>query len=79
MVVITVENYANAGVHTITVKDEKLFWVKMIDVQKGLGLKNMPDLVRKEVCGLFKTNNPTEEQKKRYIRPESEITEKPVE
>ena len=50
----------------------------MIDVQKRLGLKNMPDLVRKEVCRIFKINNPTEEQKKRYIRPESETTKKPV-
>ena len=28
MVVITVEKYANAGVHTITVENKKLFWVK---------------------------------------------------
>ena len=40
MVVITVEKYANAGVHTKTADNKKLFWVKMIDVQKGLGLKN---------------------------------------
>ena len=32
MVIITVENYLNARVHTITVKDKKLFWVKMVDV-----------------------------------------------
>ena len=36
MVVITVEAYKNAQVHTITVKNEELFWVKMIDVQNGL-------------------------------------------
>ena len=34
MLVITVENYSNAGTHTITVKTKELFWVKMIDVQK---------------------------------------------
>ena len=38
----------------------------MIDVQKGLGLKNMPDLVKKEICGMFETTNPTEEQKYIY-------------
>ena len=59
-------------------KSIKLFWVKMIDVQKGLRLKNMPDLVRKEICGIFETKNPTEEQKKKYIRTESEITKKPA-
>ena len=78
MVVITAEKYANAGVHTITVKNNKLFWVKIIDVQKGLVLKNMSDLVKKEICVIFETKNPTEEQKKKYIRTESEITEKPA-
>ena len=29
MVVITVEKYENAVVHTITVKNKKLLWVKM--------------------------------------------------
>ena len=36
MVVITVEAYKNAKVNTITVKNTKLFWVKVIDVQNGL-------------------------------------------
>ena len=78
MVVIIVEKYANAGVHTVTVKNKKIFGVKMIMVQKGLGLKNMPDLVKKEICGIFDTKNPTKEQKKKYIRTESEITKKPA-
>ena len=47
MVVITIEKYGNALVHTITVENKKLFWVKMTDMQKGLGLKNMSDLVEK--------------------------------
>ena len=41
MVVVTVEKYANAEVHTIAVKNKKLFWVKMSDVVKGLGVKNI--------------------------------------
>ena len=47
MVLITVQAYAKAGTHTIKVGNRELFWVKMTDVQKGLGLKNMPDLVKK--------------------------------
>ena len=35
MVVITVQKYTDAEVHTIVVGDRELFWVKMIDVQKG--------------------------------------------
>ena len=55
-------------VHTITVKNKELFWVKMVNVQKGLGLKNVPDLVRKEIQGIYETKYPTEDQKKKYIR-----------
>ena len=33
MVEITVESSKNTGVHTITVGNRKLIWVKMIDVQ----------------------------------------------
>ena len=31
MVIITAEAYENAKVHTITVGNKKLFWVKMTD------------------------------------------------
>ena len=39
MVVITVQAYAEARVDTIKVENRELFWVKIIDVQKGLVLK----------------------------------------
>ena len=64
MVVITAEAYKNAGVDIITIKNKELFWVKTSDVQNGLGLKNVPDLVRKEICGIFETKDLTKEQKK---------------
>ena len=78
MVAITVQAYTEARLHAIKVGNRELFWVKTIDVQKGLDLKNMSDLVRKEICGIFETKTPTEEQKKKYIRTESEITKKPA-
>ena len=34
----------------------------MYDVQKGLVIKNIYDLARKEVCGIFETKNFTEYQ-----------------
>ena len=46
----------------------------MMGVQKGLGIKNIHDLARKEVCGIFETKNVTEEQKRKYIRTEREIS-----
>ena len=53
MVVITVQNYTDTEVHTITVENRELFWVKMIDVQNRLGIENVSDLVRKGICGIF--------------------------
>ena len=55
MVVITIQKYTDAEVHTITVGNRELFWVRMIDVQKELGIKNISDLVRKDIQGIFQT------------------------
>ena len=74
MVAITVEAYKNAKVNTITVKNEKLFWVKMIDVQNGLKFKNIPNLLRKEMSGMFRTSDLAKEQKKKYLRTAKEIS-----
>ena len=40
----------------------------MIDVQKGLGMKNISDLVRKKIHGIFTIRNPTKEQIRKYKR-----------
>ena len=63
MVVITVEAYQHARVHTITVKNRDFLGVKMKDVQDGLGIRNISDLLRKEICGRFGTKDLTEKQK----------------
>ena len=58
--------FTNASVHTITIENKKFsFGGGMVDAQKGLGLKNMPDLVKKEICGVFETKNPTERTKEK--------------
>ena len=78
MVVVTIEAYRNAKVRTIKVGNRKLFWVKMPDVQDPLGLKNIPDLVRQKMQGIFESKNLTEEQKRKYIRTEQEISKIPT-
>ena len=35
MVVITGEAYRNVQVHTVTIKNKELIWVRMKDVQDG--------------------------------------------
>ena len=62
MVDISAENYKNAVVHTITVGNRKLFYLRMIDLQNGLGVKNKSDLIIKEIHGIYATKNPTKEQ-----------------
>ena len=73
MVVITVQAYKNAEVHTITVGKRELFWVKMIDVQHGLHVKNISHLVRKEIQGIYENKYPTEEQIRKYKHSEKEL------
>ena len=47
--------------------DKKLFWVRMHDVQEGICVKTMSDLVRKEIQGIFRTKNPTKGKRKTIL------------
>ena len=35
--ILTIEYFVNAGIKTVQIKDVKHFWVRMRDVEKGLG------------------------------------------
>ena len=65
MVIITVKAYKNAQIHTITVGNRELFWVKMSDVQDRLAIENISDLIRKEIQGIYETQNPAKEQNRK--------------
>ena len=47
----------------------------MINIQKNLAVKNIYDLVDKEIKGNFKTNNPTEQQTHKYTRNASDVVD----
>ena len=85
--ILTIENFVNAGVKTVQIKDVKHFWVKMKDVGDGLELKNMSDTIIKEIngtncndCEKYKcslqelTGNMDDNMKDKYIR--NDIAEK---
>ena len=72
--VIGIQNYLNSGVQAVQVKDEDYFWVKMCDVQKKLGVKDISDLTRKEIIGIIDTSKPSDEDFKKYRRFLQEIT-----
>ena len=73
MVFVTAESYKNASVHVIK-DNENYFWVKMQDVQNGLGIKNISDRLENTMKSIFESKNLTKERKKQYVRSKNEIT-----
>ena len=48
----------------------------MIDVQKGLDIQNISDLVRRDIQAIYETKNLQKKKKKLYKRTEQEISKK---
>ena len=62
MYLISAEGYKNANVEFLTVNTTSEIWVNMKDVGSGMGVKNISDLVLKEIYGICETKNPTKRQ-----------------
>ena len=62
MYLISVEGYKNGNVNFLTIKTSSEIRVSMKHVGSGIGVKNMSDLVLKEIYGICKTKNPLKEQ-----------------
>ena len=52
MYLISAEGYKNANVEFLTIKTTSEIWVNMKDVGSGMGVKNISDLVLKEIYGI---------------------------
>ena len=76
MYLISAEGYKNAEVDAKTVRNTGEIWVSMKDVGYGMGIKNISDLVLKELRDVPKTKNPTKEQISEYKITERELNEK---
>ena len=48
-----------AGVHILIIRKTGKIRVSIKNVRDGLGIRNMSDLVFKEINGRYETNNPT--------------------
>ena len=59
---ISAEGYKNANVAFLTIKTSNEIWVSMKDIGSGIGVKNISDLVLKEIYGICETKNPSKEQ-----------------
>ena len=66
MYLISTEGYKNAGVDLLIIKRTGKIWTKMKDIQDGLGVQNISDLILKEIYGIYQTKNITKEQVKKY-------------
>ena len=52
MYLISTEGYKNANVESLMIKTTSEIWVSMKDVGSGIGVKNISDLVLKEIYGI---------------------------
>ena len=59
MYLISAEGYENAKCSLFTIKNGKI-WASMKDVKIGMSVKNMSDLILKEIYGICETKNPIE-------------------
>ena len=73
---IPAEGYINAGVHFLRVQKTGEIWPSMKNVGSGMGVKNISDLVLKEMHGILETKNPTKKQINEDKMTEGEIYEK---
>ena len=76
MYLISAKGYKNAGVWLFIEKETGIIWVSIKNVQYGLGVQNISDLVLKEIYVICKTKNPTKDQIKKYKMMETEIFKK---
>ena len=59
MYLISAEGYKNTIVEFLIIKTTSENWVNMKDVGSGMGVKNISDLVLKEIYGICETKNLT--------------------
>ena len=76
MYLISAEGYTNAGFDLLIIKKTGEIWVSMKNIHNGFGVKNMYDLILKEIYAIYKTKNLTKEQIRKYKMTEREIFEK---
>ena len=76
MCLISAEEYRNANVAFLTIKTTREIWVSMKDVGSGIGVKNISDLVLKEIYGICETKNPTKKQVNEYKMTKRQIYKK---
>ena len=68
MYLISAVGYKNGGVQFLRVRKTGEIWASMKDAGSGMGVKNISDLILKEIHGILKTKIPTKEQINEYTK-----------
>ena len=76
MYLIWAQGYTNAKVHFLKIRKTGELWISIKDVGNGLGVKNISDLVLKEIYGIYEKRKLTKEETKNYKITERDIFEK---
>ena len=76
MHLISAEGYKNANVEFLTIKKTSEIWVNMKDIGRGMDVKNISDLVLKEIYGICERKNPTIKHVNEYNMTKREIYKK---
>ena len=76
MYLISSQRYINAGVNILKIRKTGELWISIKDIGDGLGVKNISDLVLKEIYGIYEKRKLTKEEIKNYKMTEREIFEK---
>ena len=76
MHLIPAEGYKDANVEFLTIKTTSDIWVNMEDVGSSMGVKNISDLVLKEIYDICETKNSLKEQVKEYKITKRQIYKK---
>ena len=53
MYLLSAQGYTNASVNILKIRKTGEIWVSMKDIGGGLGVKNISDLVLKEIHGVY--------------------------
>ena len=61
MYLISAQGYTNANVNILKIRKTGEIWVTMKDIGDGLGVTNIPDLVLKEIYGIYEKRKLTKE------------------
>ena len=76
MYLISAQGYTNAKVHHLRIRKTGELWISIKDIGDGLGVKNISDLVLKEIYGIYEKKQLTKEQIKNFKMKNDELNTK---